>query len=191
MEGNTGDFTIHRNGSLTATIGGNALISGYQFITGTNFIGHNTTLSGTGQIATIKTSNPIQDQAGNEYYPDITPATVRNYTRNNTTTPSSWDDNGMQDAIQFGRHIIPSEDSKYDLGATGPAPRRWNQLFVNSIYMSGDTLEAGVVKAIKLDETGNVAIPPGTTIGGVNPGTIVIKGNVATPADLPLSLIHI
>ena len=91
----------------------------------------------------------------------------------------------MQNAIQFGRHIIPSEDGKFDLGATGPAPRRWNQLFVNSIYMSGDTLEAGVVKAIKLDETGNVAMPPGSKIGGVNPGTIVIKGNVATPADLP------
>ena len=145
MEGNTGDFTIHRNGSLTATIGGNALISGYQFITGTNFIGQNTTLSGTGQIATIKTGNPIQDLAGNEYYPDITPTTFTQYTRNNTTTPSSWDNAGTKNAIQFGRHILPEGDGLYDLGATGPAPKRWNQIFCKSIFMSGDTLEAGDV----------------------------------------------
>jgi hypothetical protein len=160
-------------------------ITGFLDIVGENVISNESVVFGTSTTLTIKSHNPIQDSTGNEYYPDITPTTIRQYQRNNTTTPSSWDDNGIQNAIQFGRHIIPSENGKYDLGATGPSPRRWNQLFVNSIYMSGDTLEAGVVKAIKLDETGNVAMPPGSKIGGVNPGTIVIKGNLATIADLP------
>ena len=63
-------------------------------------------------------------------------------------------------------HILPSANITYDLGSP---TLRWRDL-----YLSGTTLDIGG-KEISAGPEG-IAMPTGSTIGGVNPGTIVIKG---------------
>ena len=59
------------------------------------------------------------------------------------------------------------------------------------IFMSADTLfqslpgESEVIKALSMQADGIIQLPAGTLIGGVNPGTIVIKGVKDSTADLP------
>jgi len=63
-------------------------------------------------------------------------------------------------------HIVPSANITYDLGSP---TLRWRDL-----YLSGTTIDIGG-KEISAGPEG-IAMPTGSTIGGVNPGTIVIKG---------------
>ena len=44
-------------------------------------------------------------------------------------------------------------------------------------FLSGNSLVAGPVKAISVGDDGNMEMPSGAKIGGVNPGTIVIGRN--------------
>ena len=62
--------------------------------------------------------------------------------------------------------IIPVTDITYDLGT---ATNRWRDL-----YLSGNTIRLGNL-AISAGAEG-VELPTGSRIGGINPGTIVIKG---------------
>ena len=73
--------------------------------------------------------------------------------------------------------LIPATNITYDLGNT---TNRWRDLFLsgNTIYL-GDT-------AITSD-AGYVELPAGSTIGGINPGTILLLGAVANQASLPVS----
>jgi len=72
-------------------------------------------------------------------------------------------------------HVVPSANVTYDLGSP---ILRWRDL-----YLSGQTIDLGG-KSISAGEEG-IAMPAGSTIGGINPGTIVIKGTRADPSLLP------
>ena len=85
----------------------------------------------------------------------------------------TWSGPTTENAIQFSKHIIPSQNDTYDIGGTGGS--RWNALYVKEIFVSGDSVIAGPVKAISVGGDGNLAMPSGAKIGGVNPGTIVVK----------------
>lgn len=71
--------------------------------------------------------------------------------------------------------IIPSANITYDLGSP---TMRWRDL-----YLSGTTIDIGG-QEISAGAEG-IAMPTGSTIGGVNPGTIVIKGVRADVSLLP------
>ena len=62
--------------------------------------------------------------------------------------------------------VVPVSDITYDLGT---ATNRWRDL-----YLSGNTIKLGNL-AISAGAEG-VELPVGSRIGGINPGTIVIKG---------------
>ena len=85
--------------------------------------------------------------------------------------PTQWSSASTENGIVFSKHIVPSQNDTYDIGATGGA--RWNALYVKEIFVSGDPLVAGSVKAISVGDDGNMEMPSGAKIGGVNPGTIV------------------
>lgn len=72
-------------------------------------------------------------------------------------------------------HIVPSANVTYDLGTP---ILRWRDL-----YLSGQTIDLGG-QTISTGEEG-ISLPTGSTIGGVNPGTIVIKGARNLVSDLP------
>lgn len=72
-------------------------------------------------------------------------------------------------------HIVPSANVTYDLGTP---ILRWRDL-----YLAGQTIDLGGATISKGEE--GVAMPTGSTIGGVNPGTIVIKGARNLVSDLP------
>ena len=95
----------------------------------------------------------------------------------------TWSGPTTENAIQFSKHIIPSQNDTYDIGGTGGS--RWNALHVKEIFVSGDSILAGPVKAISIGGDGNLAMPSGAKIGGINPGTIVIKGKKESSANLP------
>ena len=54
--------------------------------------------------------------------------------------------------IQFSKHIIPSQNDLYDIGGTGGS--RWNAMDVKEIFVSGDSVIAGPVKAISVGGDG-------------------------------------
>ena len=54
----------------------------------------------------------------------------------------------------------------------------------NTLYQSLPG-ENQTVKALSMDQDGIIRLPAGTLIGGVNPGTIIIKGNLDSTNDLP------
>lgn len=74
-------------------------------------------------------------------------------------------------------NLIPAADITYDLGNI---TNRWRDL-----YLSGNTIYLGDT-AITSD-AGYVELPAGSTIGGINPGTILLLGAVANQASLPVS----
>ena len=97
--------------------------------------------------------------------------------------PTQWSSASTENGMIFSKHIVPSQNDTYDIGATGGS--RWNALYIKEIFVSGDSLVAGPVKAISVGADGNMAMPSGAKIGGINPGTIVIKGKKNTSGDLP------
>ena len=65
----------------------------------------------------------------------------------------------------------------------GNPTRFFGNIYVRDIFTSSNTISIG---SAQLKSTGNtLTIPTGSTIGGVNPGTIVIKGAVANTGLLP------
>ena len=72
--------------------------------------------------------------------------------------------------------------SQIDLGNTGA---RFRNLYVQDIFASGNTIHLGNGSSISVNDNGTIAMPAGTTIGGVNTGSIVIKGTVDYLSDLP------
>jgi hypothetical protein len=72
-------------------------------------------------------------------------------------------------------HIIPDSNETYDLGS---ATYKFRDL-----YLSGTTINLGG-STISADGDA-IALPAGSTIGGINVGTLTLKGAVAAVADLP------
>ena len=116
--------------------------------------------------------------------PDLPGVEATTYTQykgaiGNNQTEVVWDSGTVKNAIKFSTNLIPSESDKYDLGGT--AGYRWNSIHVKDIFMSADTLfqslpgESKVIKALSIQADGIIQLPAGTLIGGVNPGTIVIR----------------
>lgn len=72
-------------------------------------------------------------------------------------------------------NIVPSQNITYDLGTP---TLRWRDL-----YLAGQTIDLGGATISKGEE--GIAMPTGSTIGGINPGTIVIKGARTLVSELP------
>lgn len=76
--------------------------------------------------------------------------------------------------IYFSGNLIPTINNFYNIGSTGMA---WNSLFVsaNTIFVDGVPISSN---------SGSIVMPIGSTIGGVNPGTIKIMGAVDSSSNL-------
>lgn len=72
-------------------------------------------------------------------------------------------------------NILPTLDITFDLGST---TKRFRDL-----YLSGNTIDLGGQTISATDE--GIALPVGSSVGGVGLGTISIKGAVASFANLP------
>lgn len=84
----------------------------------------------------------------------------------------------------LSQNIVPTSDKTLSLGT----PDVWfKNLYVDSITVGPNTINIGGA-AISASGDG-VTLPGSTTIGGVNPGTIVIKGKRNTQEDLPATSI--
>ena len=72
-------------------------------------------------------------------------------------------------------NIVPDSNETYDLGS---ATYKFRDL-----YLSGTTINLG---SSTISADGNaIALPAGSTIGGINVGTLTLKGAVAAVGDLP------
>jgi len=71
--------------------------------------------------------------------------------------------------------LIPADNETYDLGSS--------DFRFRDLYLSGSTINLGGATISTID--GNVALPAGSKIGGINAGTIILKGSVANEAALP------
>lgn len=74
-------------------------------------------------------------------------------------------------------NFLPSDNELYDLGSPD---KKWK-----SLYVSQGTIYIGDVPISSDSETKSIALPAGSTIGGINPGTIRIKGTVDFEEQLP------
>lgn len=82
--------------------------------------------------------------------------------------------------------IVPSGNLVSNLGG----PNNWfGNIYVNHAIIGPRSIQLGntIITTVTPSGGGNdtVALPIGTTVGGINPGTIVIKGTFATPNNLP------
>ena len=84
----------------------------------------------------------------------------------NTTDPSG--------NIYFSGNLMPTQHNVFDIGSTGMA---WHSLFVSAhtIFVDGTPISS---------QSGTIVMPLGSTIGGVNPGTIKIMGGVSSESGL-------
>jgi len=77
-------------------------------------------------------------------------------------------------------NLLPSETDTWSLGASG---LRFLEIHAKSLYVSQNTIYIG--DAV-IEASGNfVQLPISSTVGGINPGSITIRGEVATTGDLP------
>ena len=76
---------------------------------------------------------------------------------------------------QVKSNLIPDQDNVYSIGS---ADYRFKDLFVsaNTIFVGEASIGSSGTE---------ILLPTGSTIGGVNPGTIVIKGAVDNTSELP------
>ena len=76
---------------------------------------------------------------------------------------------------QVKSDLIPDQDNVYSIGS---ADYRFKDLFVsaNTLYVGEASIGSSGTE---------ILLPAGSTIGGVNPGTIVIKGAVDNTSELP------
>ena len=78
--------------------------------------------------------------------------------------------------LSVSSSIIPDANITYDLGSPTLAFR--------DLYLSGNTLNIG---NSSISATGNtISLPAGSTLGGVNPATVYLLGNVNAVANLPI-----
>jgi len=81
-------------------------------------------------------------------------------------------------------NIIPSADNQYKLGSS---TNRFKEIWVYDIHTAPFTIYIG---GAEISSNGtSISLPLGSQIGGVNPGTIVIKGKFDTTSELPTTAI--
>ena len=76
--------------------------------------------------------------------------------------------------------ILPTTTDTFSIGSTG---LRLKEIHVKTLYADNNTIYIGDA-SISSSGT-SIELPAGTTIGGVNPGTLIIKGSVANTGLLP------
>ena len=82
--------------------------------------------------------------------------------------------------INVGENIMPVGNLVSQIGG----PSNWfGNIYVNHISCGANSIMIG--SAIMSSNNGGIVLPASTTIGGVNPGTIVIKGTQANTGALP------
>ena len=82
--------------------------------------------------------------------------------------------------INVGENIMPVGNLVSQIGG----PSNWfGNIYVNHISCGANSIAIG--GALISSNNGGVVLPASTTIGGVNPGTIVIKGTQANTGALP------
>jgi len=82
--------------------------------------------------------------------------------------------------ISLVGNIIPTGDLVSNLGS----PNNWfGNIYVNHAIIGPKSIQLG--NALISSVGDSVALPGGSTVGGVNPGTIKIKGIVSVPSSLP------
>jgi hypothetical protein len=106
-----------------------------------------------------------------------------NYIYNNFAT-KTYVDNAVSnvniDLSAVQTDIVPSGNTTINLGA----PNKWfSSTYTKDLYVSQNTIRIGQA-AISSDGS-SVTLPTGSKIGGINPGTIVIKGSFALTSSLP------
>jgi hypothetical protein len=106
-----------------------------------------------------------------------------NYIYNNFAT-KTYVDNAVSnvniDLSAVQTNIVPSGNTTINLGA----PNKWfSSTYTKDLYVSQNTIRIGQA-AISSDGS-SVTLPTGSKIGGINPGTIVIKGSFALTSSLP------
>jgi len=77
-------------------------------------------------------------------------------------------------------NILPTVTDTFSIGSTG---LRLNEIYVKTLYAANNTIYVGDA-SISSSGT-SIELPTGTTIGGINPGTLIIKGSVANTGLLP------
>lgn len=106
-----------------------------------------------------------------------------NYIYNNFAT-KTYVDNAVSnvniDLSAVQTDIVPSGNTTINLGA----PNKWfSSTYTKDLYVSQNTIRIGQA-AISADGS-SVTLPTGSKIGGINPGTIVIKGSFTLTSSLP------
>ena len=82
--------------------------------------------------------------------------------------------------ISLVGNIIPTGDLVSNLGS----PNNWfGNIYVNHAIIGPKSIQLGNALITSVGDT--VSLPIGSTVGGVNPGTIIIKGTVSVPENLP------
>ena len=79
------------------------------------------------------------------------------------------------------QNIIPNG---YDIISIGSINNRFKEIFVRDVNVSANTINIGTA-SISSSAEGQIRLPAGSTIGGVTPGTIVIRGKINNYNDLP------
>jgi hypothetical protein len=82
--------------------------------------------------------------------------------------------------ISLVGNIIPTGDLVSNLGS----PNNWfGNIYVNHAIIGPKSIQLGNALITSFEDT--ISLPIGSTVGGINPGTIVIKGAFSVPESLP------
>jgi len=82
--------------------------------------------------------------------------------------------------ISLVGNIVPTGDLVSNLGS----PNHWfENIYVNHAIIGPKSIQLG--NALISSAGNSISLPFGSTVGGVNPGTIKIKGTVSVPGNLP------
>lgn len=90
---------------------------------------------------------------------------------------------GSADLSKIASDLIPLADELINIG-TDEKP--FDKIYVRDIFTSENTIHIGDKVNISATADGKLALPIGTTVGGVQMGTINIKGSVDTSDELLL-----
>jgi hypothetical protein len=106
----------------------------------------------------------------------LTTDTVQEATNLYYTSTRVITDLNAADTVYLG-NILPKDNLTYNIGSP---TARWK-----TGYFAAQTLDLGGVELSVDPTTGGLSLPVGSTIGGVNPGAIIIKGELANVSLLP------
>jgi len=79
---------------------------------------------------------------------------------------------GASNLSNITENLIPNGNNV----SIGAANKYFNSIYVNDIFTAKNTIHIGDSVTISATENGTLALPTGTTVGGINYGLIKIKG---------------